>query len=242
MQILPAIDIRNGRAVRLFKGDFDQETVVNASPLAQAEIFRAAGMTYLHVVDLDGALDGQATSAPIIEEIVAKTGLKIEVGGGIRTMTQIADYLAKGVDRVIIGSMAVKDPDFVKSALATFGPDKIVVGIDAKNGLVATEGWLETSDVDFIDLALEMEKIGIRLFVYTDVDRDGTLTGPNFDHYERLQAALTKASVIASGGIAQVSDLTTLAEIGVSGTIVGKAYYNGNVTLDELKTISEGGL
>lgn len=242
MQILPAIDIRNGRAVRLFKGDFDQETVVNASPLAQAEIFRTAGMTYLHVVDLDGALDGQATSAPIIEEIVAKTGLKIEVGGGIRTMTQIADYLAKGVDRVIIGSMAVKDPDFVKSALATFGPDKIVVGIDAKNGLVATEGWLETSDVDFINLALEMEKIGVRLFVYTDVDRDGTLTGPNFDHYERLQAALTKASVIASGGIAQVSDLTTLAEIGVSGTIVGKAYYNGNVTLDELKTISGGGL
>lgn len=242
MQILPAIDIRNGRAVRLFKGDFDQETVVNASPLAQAEIFRTAGMTYLHVVDLDGALDGQATSAPIIEEIVAKTGLKIEVGGGIRTMTQIADYLAKGVDRVIIGSMAVKDPDFVKSALATFGPDKIVVGIDAKNGLVATEGWLETSDVDFINLALEMEKIGVRLFVYTDVDRDGTLTGPNFDHYERLQAALTEASVIASGGIAQVSDLTTLAEIGVSGTIVGKAYYNGNVTLDELKTISGGGL
>src|SRR5574341_2177851 len=146
MQILPAIDIKNGRAVRLFKGDFAQETVVNASPLAQAEIFAAAGITYLHVVDLDGALDGRATSAPIIEEIVTKTGLKIEVGGGIRTLEQISDYLAKGVDRVIIGSMAVKNPDFVKAALEQFGADKIVVGIDAKKGLVAAEGWLETSD------------------------------------------------------------------------------------------------
>lgn len=235
MQILPAIDIKDGRAVRLFKGDFAQETVVNSSPLAQAEIFAKAGITYLHVVDLDGALDGQATSAPIIEEIVQKTGLKIEVGGGIRSLEQIDSYINKGVDRVIIGSMAVKNPGFVKSALARFGEEKIVVGIDAKKGLVATEGWLETSDVSFLTLALEMEKIGVRLFVYTDVDRDGTLLGPNFEHYQQLQSALTSASVIASGGIAQLSDLTKLQEIGVAGTIVGKAYYNGNVTLDELK-------
>lgn len=235
MQILPAIDIKDGRAVRLFKGDFTQETVVNPSPLAQAESFAKAGMTYIHVVDLDGALDGQATSAPIIEEIVQKTGLKIEVGGGIRSLAQIASYIDKGVDRVIIGSMAVKDPEFVKAALARFGAEKIVVGIDAKKGLVATEGWLETSDVSFLTLALEMEKIGVRLFVYTDVDRDGTLLGPNFEHYQQLQSALTRASVIASGGIAQVSDLIKLKAIGVAGTIVGKAYYNGNVTLDELK-------
>ncbi|PCS05391.1 1-(5-phosphoribosyl)-5-[(5-phosphoribosylamino)methylideneamino] imidazole-4-carboxamide isomerase [Lactococcus plantarum] len=192
-------------------------------------------MTYLHVVDLDGALDGKATSAPIIEEIVQKTGLKIEVGGGIRSLEQIASYIDKGVDRVIIGSMAVKDPEFVKAALARFGSEKIVVGIDAKKGLVATEGWLETSDVSFLSLALEMEKIGVRLFVYTDVDRDGTLLGPNFEHYQQLQSALTSASVIASGGIAQLSDLTKLQAIGIAGTIVGKAYYNGNVTLDELK-------
>ena len=235
MQILPAIDIKDGRAVRLFKGDFAKETVVNQGPLAQAEIFASAGMTYLHVVDLDGALDGKATSAPIIEEIVQKTGLKIEVGGGIRSLEQIASYIDKGVDRVIIGSMAVKDPEFVKAALARFGSDKIVVGIDAKKGLVATEGWLETSDVSFLSLALEMEKIGVRLFVYTDVDRDGTLLGPNFEHYQQLQSALTSASVIASGGIAQLSDLTKLKAIGVAGTIVGKAYYNGNITLDELK-------
>ena len=223
MQILPAIDIKNGRAVRLYKGDFEQETVVNDSPLAQAKIFAKAGMTYLHVVDLDGALDGRATSAPIIEDIVKQTGLKIEVGGGIRTLAQIGDYLANGVDRVIIGSMAVTDPDFVREALTQFGADRIVIGIDAKKGMVATKGWLETSDVDFITLALEMEKMGVRLFVYTDVDR------------EQLKEALTFASVIASGGIAEVSDLTALADIGVTGTIVGKAYYNGNISLDELK-------
>ena len=222
MQILPAIDIKNGRAVRLYKGDFEQETVVNDSPLAQAKIFAKAGMTYLHVVDLDGALDGRATSAPIIEDIVKQTGLKIEVGGGIRTLAQIGDYLANGVDRVIIGSMAVTDPDFVREALTQFGADRIVIG-------------LETSDVDFITLALEMEKMGVRLFVYTDVDRDGTLTGPNLSHYEQLKEALTSASVIASGGIAEVSDLTDLADIGVTGTIVGKAYYNGNISLDELR-------
>lgn len=235
MQILPAIDIKNGRAVRLYKGDFEQETVVNDSPLAQAKIFAKAGMTYLHVVDLDGALDGRATSAPIIEDIVKQTGLKIEVGGGIRTLAQIGDYLANGVDRVIIGSMAVTDPDFVSEALTQFGADRIVIGIDAKKGMVATKGWLETSDVDFITLALEMEKMGVRLFVYTDVDRDGTLTGPNLSHYEQLKEALTSASVIASGGIAEVSDLTDLADIGVTGTIVGKAYYNGNISLDELR-------
>jgi phosphoribosylformimino-5-aminoimidazole carboxamide ribotide isomerase len=131
--------------------------------------------------------------------------------------------------------MAVKNPSFVKEAIERFGAEKIVVGIDAKNGYVATEGWLETSNVDFISLAKEMEKMGVQLFVYTDVDRDGTLTGPNFAHYEQLVAELTTAKVIASGGIAQLSDLTRVAEIGVAGTIVGKAYYNGNISLEELK-------
>ena len=131
--------------------------------------------------------------------------------------------------------MAVKNPDFVKAALDKFGSDKIVVGIDAKNGFVATEGWLETSNVDYISLAKAMEKMGVTLFVYTDVDRDGTLTGPNFEHYERLVAELTTAKVIASGGIAEKNDLVKLQEIGVAGTIVGKAYYSGNISLDELK-------
>ncbi|HFI0442471.1 TPA: 1-(5-phosphoribosyl)-5-[(5-phosphoribosylamino)methylideneamino]imidazole-4-carboxamide isomerase [Streptococcus suis] len=235
MQIYPAIDIRNGKAVRLFKGDFNQETIVNPDVLDQAKTFAAAGIDFIHVVDLDGALEGRATNRDLIATLKSETGLRIQVGGGVRTLDQIADYLDAGIDRVIIGSMAVKNPDFVKQALERFGSQAIVVGIDAKNGFVATEGWLETSQVDYLSLAKEMEKIGVRLFVYTDVDRDGTLTGPNFDHYRKLKATLTEADVIASGGIHAVSDLVELAQIGVAGTIVGKAYYSGKVSLDELQ-------
>lgn len=235
MQILPAIDIKEGQAVRLFKGDFNQKTVVNPDVIGQSKIFAQAGIDFIHVVDLDGALDGRATNRDLIAKLKKESGLGVEVGGGIRTLEQIEDYLAVGIDRVIIGSMAVKNPDFVKAALEKFGSDKIVVGIDAKNGMVATEGWLETSNVDYISLAKAMEKIGVTLFVYTDVDRDGTLTGPNFEHYERLVAELTTAKVIASGGIAEQSDLVKLQQIGVAGTIVGKAYYNGNISLEELK-------
>lgn len=235
MQILPAIDIKEGQAVRLFKGDFNQKTVVNPDVIGQSKIFAQAGIDFIHVVDLDGALDGRATNRDLIAKLKKESGLGVEVGGGIRTLEQIEDYLAVGIDRVIIGSMAVKNPDFVKAALEKFGSDKIVVGIDAKNGMVATEGWLETSNVDYISLAKAMEKIGVTLFVYTDVDRDGTLTGPNFEHYERLVAELTTAKVIASGGIAEQFDLVKLQEIGVAGTIVGKAYYNGNISLEELK-------
>ncbi len=234
MQILPAIDIKDGQAVRLFKGDFSQKTVVNPDVLEQARVFADAGIDFIHVVDLDGALDGRATNRDLIASLKAATGLGVEVGGGIRTLDQIADYLAVGIDRVIIGSMAVKDPTFVQAALERFGAEHIVVGIDAKNGMVATEGWLETSDVDYITLAKKMEAMGVVLFVYTDVDRDGTLTGPNLDHYKKLVAELSTAKVIASGGIAQVSDLAKLQAIGVAGTIVGKAYYNGNISLDEL--------
>lgn len=236
MNILPAIDIRDGQAVRLFKGDFNQETIVNPDVLGQARIFADADIDFIHVVDLDGALDGKATNRDLIAALKVATGLGVEVGGGIRTLEQIQDYLNVGIDRVIIGSMAVKNPTFVKEAIERFGADKIVVGIDAKDGFVATEGWLETSNVDYISLAKEMEKMGVQLFVYTDVNRDGTLTGPNLEHYENLVTALTTAKVIASGGIAQMSDLDALAEIGVAGTIVGKAYYNGNITLEELKS------
>ena len=235
MQILPAIDIKEGQVVRLFKGDFNQKTVVNPDVIGQSKILAQAGIDFIHVVDLDGAFDGRATNRDLIAKLKKESGLGVEVGGGIRTLEQIEDYLAVGIDRVIIGSMAVKNPDFVKAALEKFGSDKVVVGIDAKNGMVATEGWLETSNVDYISLAKAMEKIGVTLFVYTDIDRDGTLTGPNFEHYDRLVAELTTAKVIASGGIAEQSDLVKLQQIGVAGTIVGKAYYNGNISLEELK-------
>ena len=232
MQILPAIDIKDGQAVRLFKGDFNQKTVVNPDVIEQAKTLKNAGIQFIHLVDLDGTLDGRATNRDLITEVKKISGLGIEVGGGIRTLEQIRDYLAVGIDRIII----VKDPDFVRAALEEFGADKIVVGIDAKAGLVATEGWLETSNVDYITLAKEMEKMGVTLIVYTDVDRDGTLTGPNLDHYKCLVSELTTAKVIASGGVAELADLNHLQEIGVAGTIVGKAYYNGNITLDQLKS------
>ncbi len=235
MQILPAIDIKDGQAVRLFKGDFQQKTVVNPDVIDQAKQFAQAGIQFIHVVDLDGALDGKATNRELIACLKEVTGLGVEVGGGIRTLEQIEDYLSLGIDRVIIGSMAVKAPAFVQEALSRFGSDKIVVGIDAKDGWVATEGWLETSNVDYISLAKAMEKMGVTLFVYTDVDRDGTLMGPNIEHYERLVSELKIAKVIASGGISQVQDLVRLQAIGVAGTIVGKAYYNGNISLEELK-------
>lgn len=235
MQILPAIDIKDGQAVRLFKGDFNQQTVVNPNVLEQAKTFTKAGIQFIHVVDLDGALEGRATNRDLIAKLKEVSGLGVEVGGGIRTLEQIEDYLSVGIDRVIIGSMAVKDPDFVKAALERFGADKIVVGIDAKQGLVATEGWLETSQVDYLSLAKVMEAMGVRLFVYTDVDRDGTLTGPNLEHYKALVAELNHAKVIASGGISKLSDLSELETIGVAGTIVGKAYYSGHISLEELK-------
>ena len=229
MQILPAIDIKDRQAVRLFKGDFQQKTVVNPDVIDQAKQFAQAGIQFIHVVDLDGALDGKATNRELIARLKEVTGLGVEVGGGIRTLEQIEDYLSLGIDRVIIGSMAVKAPAFVQEALSRFGSDKIVVGIDAK------DGWLETSNVDYISLAKAMEKMGVTLFVYTDVDRDGTLMGPNIEHYERLVSELKIAKVIASGGISQVQDLVRLQAIGVAGTIVGKAYYNGNISLEELK-------
>lgn len=236
MQILPAIDIKNGQAVRLFKGDFAQQTVVNPDVLDQARLFKEAGIRFIHVVDLDGALEGKASNRDLIAKIKETTGLGVEVGGGIRTLEQIEDYLEVGIDRVIIGSMAVKSPDFVQAALEKFGADRIVVGIDAKAGLVATEGWLETSQVNYLDLALAMEKMGVKLFVYTDVDRDGTLTGPNLQHYQALMKELTTAQVIASGGIAQLSDLQDLEGLGLPAAIVGKAYYSGNISLAELKS------
>ena len=240
MKILPAIDIKDGQAVRLFKGDFSKKTVVNPDVLEQARVFKEAGVTMIHVVDLDGALEGRAANRDLIAQIKAETGLAIQVGGGIRSLEQIEDYLAVGIDRVIIGSMAVKNPAFVEAALERFGSSKIVIGIDAKEGLVATEGWLETSNQNYISLALAMEKIGVRLFVYTDVDRDGTLTGPNIQHYQKLLAALKQAQVIASGGIQSADDLERLKKLGLAGAIVGKAYYSGRVSLEQIKEAERG--
>lgn len=233
MRILPAIDIREGKAVRLVQGDFLQKTIVNNDPVAQAQEFKDAGLEMMHVVDLDGALVGKAENASLIEQMKRKTGLKMELGGGIRTIEQIDNYVAIGIDRIIIGSAALRDPELVKAAVKKYG-DKIAVGIDAKNGKVAISGWLDVSETDYLQMAQEMAAIGVKTIIYTDIEKDGTLTGPTFDDYEKLLKAVPAVQIIASGGVSSQADLIQLAELGLSGAIVGKAFYNGAITLAEM--------
>ncbi len=233
MRILPAIDLKNGRCVRLYQGDFEKETIVNEDPLAQAKDFAEQGATSLHLVDLDGALAGKAVNANLIAAIKNKVPkLVVEVGGGIRTMAQIDDYVAAGLDRIIIGSAALKKPDLVKEAVTKYSK-KIAVGIDAKAGLVAISGWLDVSETDYLTFAKEMEKIGVQTIIYTDISRDGTLQGPNLEHYQKLQAAV-QMKIIASGGVSSKEDLMKLSDLGLYGAIVGKAYYSGKVTMKEI--------
>ncbi|MCB5956145.1 1-(5-phosphoribosyl)-5-[(5-phosphoribosylamino)methylideneamino]imidazole-4-carboxamide isomerase [Enterococcus sp. CWB-B31] len=236
MYVLPAIDIREGEAVRLVKGDFARKTVVNEDPLAQAREFNQSGLQNLHIVDLDGALAGETTNAPLIRQIKSETGLTIEVGGGIRSMEQIKEYIDSGVDRVIIGSAALKNPKLVKEAVKKY-QEKIAVGIDAKNGKVAVSGWLEVSETDYLTMAKEMAEIGVQTIIYTDISKDGTLTGPSFEQYQQLQETVPTVNIIASGGVSSKEDLVKLSEIGVYGAIVGKAFYEGKVTLEEMQEV-----
>ncbi|MHC5372641.1 1-(5-phosphoribosyl)-5-[(5-phosphoribosylamino)methylideneamino]imidazole-4-carboxamide isomerase [Enterococcus sp. LJL120] len=232
MQVLPAIDIRDGQAVRLVQGDFEQKTVVHPDPIAQAEIFAKAGFQFIHVVDLDGALAGRAVNADIIKGILS-LGLQVEIGGGIRTLAQIEEYLALGVSRVIIGSAALSQPELVREAVELFG-EKIAVGIDAKNGKVAVSGWLEVSQTDYLTLAKEMAAMGVKTIIYTDISKDGTLAGPTLADYQALQKAVPAVKIIASGGVASQQDLFDLAQLHLAGAIVGKAYYSGKVSLEEM--------
>lgn len=238
MEILPAIDLKEGKAVRLYQGDFAKQTIVNPYPVEQAKQFAQAGLTYLHVVDLDGALEKKAVNAELIAQLKRESQMKVEVGGGIRTMTQIQAYLDAGIDRVILGSMAAKEPTFVQEAITRFGADKIVVGIDAKQGQVAIEGWKKVTTLDYIALAQQLAGYGATTFIYTDVAKDGTLTGPNFEHYRQLIAALPDCQIIASGGIHAKADLLELAQIGAAGAIVGQAYYTGALSLAELAEVN----
>lgn len=238
MFVLPAIDIREGKAVRLIQGDFLQKTVVHPNPVALAKEFKAAGIEMMHIVDLDGALMGKATNAPLIEEMKKETGLKIEVGGGIRTLEQVDAYVSLGIDRIIIGSAALQNPELVKKAVIKYG-DKIAVGIDAKNGKVAISGWLDVSETDYLQLAEEMARIGVQTIIYTDIAKDGTLAGPTFEDYAKLTQAVPDVQIIASGGVSKKADLLKLAELGVYGTIVGKAFYNGTISLADMLEVEK---
>ena len=231
MIILPAIDIKDGKCVRLVKGDYATAHQVAESPYDTAAAFRAAGVAWIHMVDLDGAKEGKPVNTEIFERVAKESGLKVEVGGGIRHMKTIEQFLEKGISRVILGSVAVKNPDLVKEAVKEFG-EKIAVGIDAKNGMVATEGWLEKSDVTYTDLALAMEDAGVRTIIYTDISRDGTLTGVNTEQLGNLNRTVS-CNIIASGGVSSIVDIENCIDLNLYGCICGKAVYTGALNLME---------
>ncbi|EKL6620361.1 1-(5-phosphoribosyl)-5-[(5-phosphoribosylamino)methylideneamino]imidazole-4-carboxamide isomerase [Listeria monocytogenes] len=237
MQIFPAIDLKNGQCVRLFQGDFSKKTVVNEDPIAQAKAFATDGATYLHIVDLDGALEGRPINLEIIQKMKKAAKIPVQVGGGIRSMAQVDYYLESGIDRVIIGSAALTDPDFLRAAVQKYGT-KIAAGIDAKNGFVATRGWLDVSQVSYLDLAKQMEKVGVETIIYTDISRDGTLTGPNLEQMANLKEHV-KVSLIASGGVSSRADLEALAQLGLYGAIAGKALYNHHISNSDIVEVEQ---
>lgn len=228
MQIYPAIDIKDGRTVRLRQG-LAADVTDYGTPAEAAMDWKTQGATYLHVVDLDGAFEGKGRNLPLVAEIVRETGLPVELGGGIRTMEDIEARLTLGVARVILGTVALTDPDLVRRACARY-PGRIACGIDAKDGRVAVRGWVEASDVDPVDLALRMKDAGVLDVIYTDIRRDGMQTGPNVEATAEL-VRRTGLRVIGSGGVGKIQDLYDLRDAGCAGAIVGKALYNGNFTL-----------
>lgn len=232
MVILPAIDIKDGNCVRLFRGDYSTAEKVADNFLDTAKSFEAAGAEWIHMVDLDGAKEGRPVNTRIYTEVAEKTHLKVELGGGIRSLETIDEYLKMGISRVILGSAALKNPQLVKDAVEKFGSEKIVVGIDAKNGLVATEGWLETSDVNYIDLANKMIDYGVKYFIFTDISKDGTLSGVNAEQLKALyDGTHGKCKIIASGGVHTIEDIRICKEMGLYGTICGKSIYSGSLDL-----------
>ena len=229
MLLFPAIDIKDGRVVRLVKGDFATVHQVADSPVDTAAAFLAAGARYLHMVDLDGARDGVRKNSDLVAA-VARVGLQVELGGGIRTMADLESVFALGVWRAVIGSAAVSDPDFVGAAIKRYGPVRIAVGIDARDGRVKTAGWEQDAGRSALEFAREMERLGVQHIIFTDIDTDGTLTGPSISQLKALQKAVS-CQITASGGIGSQADLNALRDLGLYGAIIGKAWYAGRIDL-----------
>ena len=239
MIIFPAVDIQNAKAVRLYKGDFSTAEQVAKSPESAVKSFEDAGATWVHMVDLDGAKEGSTVNFPVFSQIAKMTSVNIQVGGGIRTSETVEKYLQAGIKRVILGSAALKSPDFVRQMAEQFG-DRIAVGIDAKNRMVSTEGWLSDSRTDFIDLAKKMEDIGIKIIIFTDISKDGTMSGPNFEQLDEINRKVS-CKIIASGGISCMDDLKRIAGMGIFGAICGKSVYNGAISVEEaVKCLQNG--
>jgi phosphoribosylformimino-5-aminoimidazole carboxamide ribotide isomerase len=236
MQIYPAIDLRGGQCVRLRQGDYHQETVFGADPAGMARRWVDEGATYLHLVDLDGAKDGRPVNGSSVRAIVAASGVTCQLGGGLRTREHIDEVLGWGVERVVIGTRAVQAPGWLEEMTGQF-PGKIVLGIDAKGGKVATEGWLEVSETTALDLARQCEKLPLAGLVYTDISRDGMMQGANVAAMAEMAAAVT-LPVIASGGVTTLDDVRALAECGLAGCIVGRALYEGRLALGDILAAS----
>ena len=233
MKIFPAIDIKDKKCVRLIKGDFDNKTEYEMSPVEQAEKYKDHGFENLHIVDLDGALTGQTVNLSIIQEIVGKFDLKIEIGGGIRNFESVQKYIDTGVEKVILGSAAIKDKNFLKEACLKF-PNKIALGLDAKDGFLSVFGWKENSNKLTIDFLKEVTEYGISRLIYTDINRDGTKQSPNFDETSKI-ANISKCPVIISGGVSSIDDIKKAKDLkNIEGIIVGKAIYDGDIDLKDL--------
>lgn len=237
MLLFPAIDLKDGKVVRLYKGDFATVHQVAEDPVSTARAFYAAGARYLHMVDLDGARDGKRRNSDIVRA-VADVGLKIELGGGIRTIADIEAVFAMGVWRAVIGSAAVSHPELVEEAVRRWGSERIAVGIDAKDGRVKTAGWIDDSGLDCIVFAKQMEAIGVRQIIFTDIDTDGTLSGPAYARLGELQKAVA-CRITASGGVSCNADIVRLKEMGLYAAIIGKAWYAG--TIDLAQAVRDGG-
>lgn len=231
MIIIPAIDLLGRKAVRLLKGDYNQVTVYSDSPLEVAEKFKSLGATHIHMVDLDGAKYGTAPNMDIVAEVAEKTGLFIEIGGGIRSMETVKKYIDAGISRVILGTAAICDEDFLKEAVKAYG-EKIAVGADVKDGKIAVKGWLEQSDVTLDEFFLKMQDLGVKNIICTDISRDGAMRGTNLELYRELSAKYS-LDITASGGVSSIEDVKRLREMNLYGAIIGKAYYTGAVDLKE---------
>ena len=231
MIIYPAIDLYGGKAVRLYKGDYRNMTVYSENPIEIARDFEAAGATHIHMVDLEGARDGTTPNLSIVRQVTQETGLFVEIGGGIRSMETVESYFSAGVDRVILGTAAVNDPEFLREAVEAYGP-KIAVGADVKDGFIAIKGWLEQSALTLDAFLEQMEALGIRNVICTDISRDGAMRGTNLELYRELSAKY-KMDITASGGVSTMEDVKALRAMDLHGAIIGKAYYTGAVDLKE---------
>lgn len=238
MIILPAIDIKDGQCVRLTKGDFSTAENVAGDPLETALAFQEAGAEWIHMVDLDGAKEGSLKNSGIFLRTAQSTRLKVELGGGIRTMESVDYYLENGISRVILGSAAISDPELIRAAAEKYG-GRIAVGIDARNGMVSGSGWLADSDIGYLDLAKKMEAVGVKYIIFTDISRDGTLTGPNLEQLCRINEAVS-CDITASGGIHTMKDIIDLKKMGLYGAICGKSVYKGTLSLEEALAYCKG--